>query len=160
VRDDGQRDAREGLLRHACEDMVSARVLRVNRSSVAAPGTSLVLDDLLSTHILTEWQSSPVGTPDQYVLTFAHHVLFDYAVARLLFRGTPEKLLTRLTDDPELVIVVRPSLLLHFQHLWTVDPLHAPFLASRLSHHGGKPNSRDRQADRARSGSRALKNIV
>jgi KaiC/GvpD/RAD55 family RecA-like ATPase len=117
VRDDGQRDAREGLLRHACEEMVRARMLRVDRSSVATPGTSLVLDDLLSTHILSEWRASPAGTPDQYVLTFAHHVLFDYAVARLLFRGTPEKLLIRLTDDPELVIVVRPSLLLHFQHL-------------------------------------------
>jgi hypothetical protein len=36
-------------------------------------------------------------------------------------RGTPEALVKRLTDDPELIIVVRPSLVLHFQHLWTAD---------------------------------------
>ena len=56
--------------------MVKTRVLRVNRLSVAAPGISLVLDDLLSTQILTEWQSSPAEIPEQYVLTFAHYVLF------------------------------------------------------------------------------------
>jgi hypothetical protein len=89
---------------------------------VAAPDISQILNDLLSTHILTEWQSSPADLPEQYVLTFAHHVLFDYAVARLLFRGTPEKLLRRLSQDPELVIVVRPSLVLHFQYMWTIHP--------------------------------------
>jgi hypothetical protein len=75
---------------------------------------------LLSTHILTDILG-------QYVLTFAHHVLFDYAVARLLFRGTPERLLGRLSEDPELVIVVRPSLVLHFQYMWTVAPVREQF---------------------------------
>jgi hypothetical protein len=80
-----------------------------------------------TSQVLTEWQSSPVGTPDRYVLAFSHHVLFDYAVARLLLRGSPDVPVTRLTDDPELVIVIRPSLLLHFRHLWTDDPSRTPF---------------------------------
>jgi hypothetical protein len=78
MRDDGNRDAREGVLLRACEEMVKTRALRVDRLSVAAPDISLILNDLLSTHILTEWQSSPADMPEQYVLTFAHHVLFDY----------------------------------------------------------------------------------
>ena len=127
IRSDGQGDAREGVLRRACEEMVKARALRVDRSYVAEPTLSAPLTDLLSTQVLTEWQSSAALAPDRYVLTFSHHVLFDYAVERLLLRGTPETLVKRLTDDPELVIVVRPSLVLHFQHLWTADPRRAQF---------------------------------
>ena len=127
IRSDGQGDAREGVLRRACEEMVKARALRVDRSYVAEPTLSALLTDLLSTQVLTEWQPSEALAPDRYVLTFSHHVLFDYAVERLLLRGTPEALVKRLTDDPELVIVVRPSLVLHFQHLWTADPRRAQF---------------------------------
>jgi hypothetical protein len=127
VCNDRQRDAREGVLRRACDQMVRTRALRVDRRSIADPAVSPHLDYLLSTQILTEWRASSSAAPEQYVLTFSHHVLFDYAVARLLFRGTPEALVTRLTDDPEQVIVVRPSLLLHFRHLWNVDPHREPF---------------------------------
>jgi DNA replication protein DnaC len=119
---DEQGDARETVLRRACEEMVKDRTLRVDRSRVVDAFLSVQLHDLLSTQVLTEWQPSPAGVPDRYVLTFSHHVLFDYAVARLLLRGSPNVPVTRLTDDPELVIVIRPSLLLHFRHLWTVDP--------------------------------------
>jgi hypothetical protein len=127
IRSDGQGDAREGVLRRVCEEMVKARALRVDRSYVAEPTLSALLTDLLSTHILTEWQPAEALAPDRYVLTFSHHVLFDYAVERLLLRGTPEALVKRLTDDPELVIVVRPSLVLRFQHLWTADPRRVQF---------------------------------
>ena len=121
IRSDRQGDARETVLRQTCEAMVKDRTLRIDRSRVV-DSTGSQLNDLLSTQVLTEWQPSPAGTPDRYVLTFSHHVLFDYAVARLLLRGSPDVPVTRLTDDPELVIVIRPSLLLHFRHLWTVDP--------------------------------------
>ena len=127
IRSDDQGDAREGVLRRACEEMVKARALRVDRSYVTEPTLSAPLTDLLSTQVLTEWQPSEALAPDRYVLTFSHHVLFDYAVERLLLRGTPEALVKRLTDDPELVIVVRPSLVLHFQHLWMADPRRAQF---------------------------------
>jgi len=121
IRDDSQGDAREAVLREACENMVSDRELRISRSRIARPGTSAPLNDLLSTQVLIEWQPSPQTVPDRYVLAFAHHVLFDYAVARLLLRGTPDALVRRLENDRELAVVIRPSLVLHFHHLWTVD---------------------------------------
>lgn len=107
--------------------MVKARALRVDRSLIVEPSAGASLNDLLSAQILAEWQPAPAAVPDRYVLTFSHHVLFDYAVARLLFRGTPAKLVHRLASDPELVLVVRPSLLLHFRHLWAVDCRHEQF---------------------------------
>ena len=120
VRSDRQGDAREEILREVCEQMVRSRVLRADRASVARPDTSALLNDLLSAQVLIEWQASPEAQPDRYILAFSHHVLFDYAVARLLFRGDAEKVIRRLAGDPELVIVVRPSLVLHFRHLWDV----------------------------------------
>lgn len=127
IRSDRQGDARETILRRVCEEMVNARALRVDRSRVVEPTSSATLNDLLSAHVLAEWQPSPTAAPDRYVLTFSHHVLFDYAVARLLLRGTSAALVVRLADDPELVLVVRPSLVLHFRHLWAVDCSHERF---------------------------------
>lgn len=123
IRSDGDRygGAREAVLREACERMVAERVLYVERQAVEGTDTNPLLDDLLSTQILIEWQSSPETQPERYILAFAHHVLFDYAVARLLLRGPREKVVRRLVDDPDLVVFIRPSFMLHFSHLWNFD---------------------------------------
>jgi hypothetical protein len=112
-----EKDAREILLSRAVNEMVSTRSLRASRRQVATTLTdSPVLKDILSVNILSEWQQHSGGTVNESVLTFAHHVLFDYAVARLLLRNEtqPVKL---LEDDPELIIAIRPSLVMHFEHV-------------------------------------------
>jgi hypothetical protein len=121
IRSDGQGNARERVLQNACEEMVKSQALRVDRLAVAEPGGSAHLEDLLSMQVLVEWQLSPEAVPERYILAFSHNVLFDYAVARLLLRGTPEALAHRLVNDPDMAVVVRPSLLIHFRHLWTAD---------------------------------------
>ena len=115
VRQDGHSDDREAVLRKTCESMVNERMLRTSRGTVADGVSSTHLNDVLSHELLIEWSG------DHYVIAFAHHVLFDYAVERLLLRGTLEAFVRRLIDDPELAVVVRPSLLFHFRHLWLVD---------------------------------------
>ena len=127
IREHRQGNAREVVLRQVCEGMVQYRTPRVNRSYVADRADSSALHDLLSAQILIPQLSPPDSTPNPDVLTFAHHLLFDYAIARLLLRGLPETLISRLTDDPELAIVIRPSLVLHFQHLWARDSRHEQF---------------------------------
>jgi hypothetical protein len=127
VRSDGQGDAREAILREVCEQMVGARVLRADRAAVARPETSPLLNDLLSAQVLIEWQASPDAQPDRYILAFSHHVLFDYAVARLLFRGNADSVIRRLAEDPEFVILIRPSLVLHFRRLWDSSADRHPF---------------------------------
>lgn len=121
IRSDRYGDAREAVLREVCKGMVAERVLYVERQAVAGTDTSPLLDDLLSTQILIEWQPFPETLPERYILAFAHHVLFDYAVARLLLRGPREKVIRRLVDDPDLVVFIRPSIMLHFSHLWNFD---------------------------------------
>lgn len=123
VGDNGLGDAREAVLRRVVDEMIQSRALRANRPSVAQSiSASAVLRDLLSSRLLSEWQPSPEVKPYRYVLTFAHNILFDYAVERLWLRGAPEPLVGRLGRDPTLVLVIRPSLVFHFQHAWFSDP--------------------------------------
>jgi hypothetical protein len=121
VRKDYESDAREAVLLRVVEAMVSARALRVSRRDVADPNLSRALNQVLSSHILTEWESQAGAVVDRSILTFAHHVLFDYAAAYLLFRGTPQSLIQRLESDANLVLAVRPSIVMHFQYLWLLD---------------------------------------
>ena len=116
-----EKDAREILLLRAVNEMVNSRSLRVNRRQVATAVTdSPVLRDILSTNILSEWQPYPGSTINESVLTFAHHVLFDYATARLLLRDTPQPV-SLLERDSELIIAIRPSLVMHFEHVRMQD---------------------------------------
>jgi signal recognition particle GTPase len=120
-------DAHEAVLRRTVEKMVETRSLRVNRSDVLGDITtsatiSPLLDKILRSHILTEWQPSKNAKFERSILTFAHHVLFDYAVARLILRGLPQNTIERLEREFDLVLAIRPSLVFHFQHLWFFEP--------------------------------------
>lgn len=121
IGDDNLSYAREDILRRSCEGMTAARVLRVDLARVADAAGSASLHNLLSAHVLTEWQPSPEQAPNRYVLAFSHHVLFDYAAARLLLRGDRAELVQRVEREPELSLILRPSFVFHFQHLWNEE---------------------------------------
>lgn len=115
-------DAREAILRQATEEMLQTHSLLATRSNVAGMSNAAILDDLLQSHLLVEWQATETTKPDRYLLTFPHHILLDYSVARLIFRdASGDALLTRLAADHELVITVYPSMVHHFQYLWRAD---------------------------------------
>jgi signal recognition particle GTPase len=123
--DDGLGDAREVLLRHTVEKMVEARSLRINRSEVLnnknSETDSRLLKEVLSSHILVEWQTSENAGVEHSILTFAHHVLFDYAVSYLVLRGLPEITVALIAKDFDLVLAIRPSIVFYFQHLWFLN---------------------------------------
>jgi hypothetical protein len=122
IRADRRGDAREAVVRVAAQEMVANRSLLVNRAQVARdPSAGAPLNELLSAHVLAEWQRPTGGRPERSVLTFSHHILFDYAVARLLLRGVPGTAAAQIRRDPDLSVAVRPSLVLHFQYLWWMD---------------------------------------
>ncbi len=122
VQGDREGDAREAVLRRVAEEMVRTRRLRADRTQVADPASSTALNDILSSQVLIEGRPSPTAAPSRYVLMFAHHVLFDYAVARLLLGPkTAEEQAHLLADESDLVVAIRPSLTFHFQRLWEDD---------------------------------------
>lgn len=123
IRSDNEGDAREVVLQQITELMVMEQTLRVSRSRTInlASANSRVLTDLLSNQILTEWHPPESSQPERAILTFGHHFLYDYAIARLLLRGTAHDLVNHLSQQKHWTLTIRPSINLHFQYLWQQD---------------------------------------
>jgi len=121
IRSDNSGDLREEVLFEVTKKMVERRQLRINRADVLHRSIGISLRDLLSSHVLTEWQPGPGTSANRYVLTYAHHMLFDYSVERLLLRGLPESFVSIFENEPDLLLAVRPSIVLHFYYLWNLD---------------------------------------
>jgi len=113
-------DLREALLRRVCELIVSTRSMRVHRADIQAePALLSALNDTLSLQLLVE-NTGADGTVDRDILAFAHHVLLDYAAARVLLRHRDAADVTAaLAADRQMSIVIRPSLDLHLRWLWS-----------------------------------------
>ena len=125
LRGGGDREAssREVILSTAAKAMSGERVLHVDRDLVekeVAAGPHI--SDLLSDQVIIEWKPRPEDAPRRSTLAFAHHVLFDYAVARLLLRRSASRLAAFLAADPAFVLLGRPSLVMHLNYLWALDP--------------------------------------
>lgn len=127
------RDARERLLRDICERALAARHLTVPRSIVRNGPIELIepLGDVLRNGVLIE-RALPEGDVDGEQLAFAHNVLLDYAIERLLLRD-PGQLLERLAADPPLLLRARPSIELHMRWLWNQDSRRRAFWRETLS---------------------------
>jgi KaiC/GvpD/RAD55 family RecA-like ATPase len=123
----GRAHAHELQLSVICEEMITLRTLRVKWNQLSGVRDPEALTRLLSNQVLDEWRPSELHAPDRSLIMFSHHVLFDYAVARLVLRGEVASLVERLAADSELAIVVRPSFSYHFQYLWALDPDHRAF---------------------------------
>lgn len=115
----GSADEREQILQSVLTDMIKRRSMQVSRE-VARKISSDALQQLLSSNVLVEWEGNGIAT-DRYTLAFSHHILFDYAVARMIFRGPKENVLHSLEADPMAVVVLRPSLTYVFRYLWSSD---------------------------------------
>ena len=118
-----QRDApsRQAVLREAVKSMSRDRVLYVDRDVVESVTAGPHISDLLSEQVIVEWRPRLEDVPRSSTFAFAHHVLFDYAVARLLLRRDASRLVAFLAADPAFVLLGRPSLVMHFHHLWALD---------------------------------------
>jgi len=87
------------------------------------------LDQLLSDGVLIETDAVLAGAEQQ--VSFAHNILFDYAVARLWLQDLPVPVIDELTDPAtdDLLLALRPSVDLAFSRLWHEpnDPTRASF---------------------------------
>jgi hypothetical protein len=115
-------DDREAVLRKVLAEMVSKRRLQVDREAAVIPGLSAALDQLLSRHVLTEWKPSPTAAPDRRSLAFEHNFLFDFALMKLHLPERNGDLVQKLESDQDAIIVLRPSLALRAQELWSKEP--------------------------------------
>ena len=102
--------------------MIARRSLRIAKTvalgNEAASGP--FLRALLRSHVLAEWTTQSGASRSDFI-TFPHHLLFDYAGARLYVSPEPDELVELLSKEPDLLIAIRPSLELHYQRLWHHD---------------------------------------
>lgn len=112
--------ARVALLRRLCQSMISARRLEVAEAEpVVAAIDGPAVEAMSSAGVISA--DSRFGDAAPRVLSFAHNILFDYAVAIyvVLDPSEPRKLLSLLDDDPSLPLVARPSLEIAVDLLWS-----------------------------------------
>jgi hypothetical protein len=120
--------------------MINRRRLQIDAVTVLDTVELGVVEALLRDGVLREPARRLLASGGRRVL-FAHHVLFDFAVAALLL--SDEEQLTRLDEqldaDPSLAVLARPSMDLHLADVWQAEPDHAIFwqLAVGLSVPGG-----------------------
>ena len=102
---------KERLLGAITQEMVDTKVLSVPETEVIEPGYQNALHALKSSDVL---RKSVTGR-----LSYAHNILFDYAVARLLLDEF--RLFDFLRVDLSRSLFFRPSLTLFFHRIWAVD---------------------------------------
>jgi hypothetical protein len=128
-------DARELIALRLCERAADRMRLQVARADLREHAASAgeALDELLSAGVLVELRAAEPGQVER--LGFVHHLLFDYAVHRLLLAGEPDAVAHRLAEREELVLLARPGLVLTLIAAWESNAGRAAFwqLAGRLA---------------------------
>jgi hypothetical protein len=114
-------DDREQVLRHCLSDMVANRRLRTSRAKALEGGGTRPLEQLLSLNVLSEWQTPSASSPNRQLLAFAHNVLFDFGAAELYLPHEQDDFLAMMAAQPDLALLLRPSLHMRFQRLWITD---------------------------------------
>ncbi|WP_270089763.1 hypothetical protein [Sphingobacterium sp. SYP-B4668] len=98
--------------------MVESRVISVDKLDYLGDLSAekvLIADQLLGENVLTEQGSySPR-------IAYAHNILFDFAVSKLVLKDTAAELLEFIAADQARPFFLRPSFIYFFAHLWYVN---------------------------------------
>lgn len=114
----------ELALRALCDLMIASGTLTVDRLGAGVAGHVEAIADLLRNGVLIE-VAGPGGPG--VAIGFAHHILFDYAVSRVLVRHSAGIAELLAADDARTLLVARPSFQMHFEYLWTASADHRAF---------------------------------
>ena len=114
-------DLRERVLRRIGTLMIEARRLRVERRQVVEPGSAEPLQQLLSNQVLVEWQPSTDAVAQRQQLAFSHNILFDFATSQLFLPAESADVVRLLATDPDLALMIRPSIVIRYQQLWDTN---------------------------------------
>jgi hypothetical protein len=100
--------------------MVDARSLQLSESSLldSEPNAHEWLARLASAAVLNV--SIPAVPDADRTISFVHNILYDYGVARLLLKDLPPVMVEWLgaKERQDLLLAIRPSIVLAFQRLW------------------------------------------
>ena len=113
-----ERAMRESVLRALCTVAGRQLALQVPRGDVVdeAGGDDAGVLAVLRAGVLVEHR--PVSNFGQDRLGFSHNLLFDYAFGRMVLADGCSGLADQLRHTPEVLLLVRPSLVLRLEDVW------------------------------------------
>jgi hypothetical protein len=111
IHDSYEGPLRERVLKDISEKMVAFRTLSIPETDVAEPGYQEALRGLKSAEVL---RKSVTGR-----ISYAHNILFDYAISRLLL--DEYRIFDFVRADAARSLFFRPSLTFFFHRLWAYD---------------------------------------
>lgn len=106
------RESLEYVLLSIVKNLVDKKTLSVGKSEVFRPEIQNIWNELFSSSILknTDMYGSKIA--------FAHNILFDYAVSRLLLTNEVNSFLDFIIKDKTRVIFLRPSIFYFLNKIW------------------------------------------
>jgi len=108
------RDEMTGVLKRLIEQMVDQQALQV----VPDGWSRQVKDALFSAELIRHPPSAPDRLPEQELVEFNHHLLFDYAAELLFVRPRRNRLAVELASPDTWGLFLRPSLVLFHRYAW------------------------------------------
>jgi len=91
------------------------------------------ISEIQKSGILLESKSDIEAGEELPRIEFSHHIVFDYAVFRLLLKGSESKLRERLVGDFGFLVSYAPSIRFNWIHLWHADDDRNEFWKRALS---------------------------
>lgn len=133
VQSGGGANARRRVLRRICEAMVTRRSTEISEKELVLDDEEAkAVNDLRSRGILQgpNLQFATLVNTDQ--LSFVHHLLHDYAIARAYIPEVAEPFTQFVIQHPLLPVLYRQSFVFALEELWDADPAHAAFWSVTL----------------------------
>lgn len=109
-------EGKQFLATRIARALVDSRSLSVRKDQVFSIAESEPWRELLSSGVLAEEERGGQR------VSFAHNILFDFAVSELLIEDNPQALESFLAEDRSRPLFLRPSLNYYFTNLWHGKP--------------------------------------
>ncbi|HEY4302573.1 MAG TPA: hypothetical protein VGM73_17005 [Candidatus Didemnitutus sp.] len=125
--------ARQRVLKAICQAMVDQRSMSLSEKELNfSEAEQQAVRELRSRGILQgpRLQFATLVNTDQ--LSFAHHLLHDYAIARALVPETGDAFVAYVVQHPLLPIFYRQSFIFALEELWDADEAHSAFWVATL----------------------------
>ncbi len=115
IRSGAQGNVREAILTEMVTALVGERKLTVAKTHILSTTKEPQFSSLCSDNVIVEQVANLHG---RNIIGFSHHLLFDYAVSRLVIGSDFERFLQTISRERDLSIFLRPSIDLFFKEAW------------------------------------------
>jgi hypothetical protein len=115
IRSGAQGNVREAVLTEIVTALVGERKLTVAKTHILSTTKEPQFSSLCSDNVIVEQIANLHG---RNIIGFSHHLLFDYAVSRLVLASDFEGFLQTISRERDLSLFLRPSIDLFFKEAW------------------------------------------